>query len=115
MPAAGNAETAALEVEREIRLAWNAIQASQDRLAPLKRQIAELRKALELSEQRFETGITTLEATLDLRDQVTTLEAAYLNEESSGRYNVYRVLAATGRLFRALGIDLAAVEFVSES
>ena len=65
-----------------------------------------MRKALDLSSQRFATGQSTLETTLDLQDQVTTMEAAYLNEQFSGRYNIYRVLAGTGQLFQALGINL---------
>lgn len=92
------------QVERDMRLAWNAIIASAGRITPLSRQAKDARAALTLSLDRFAAGLTTLDSVLGLQDEAAAAEAARINELASYRYNVFRVLAATGRLFRALDL-----------
>lgn len=92
------------QVEHEMQVAWNAIIASAGRLTPLGRQAKDARAALTLSLQRFAAGLATLDTVLGLQDQAAAAEVARINEQASYRYNVHRVLAATGRLFRALDV-----------
>ena len=101
-----DARATQFQVEREMRLTWNAIIASAGRIGPLSRQAKDARAALALSLERLSAGLTTLDSVLGLQDEAAAAEAARLNEQAAYRYNVYRVLAATGRLLRAL--DLAA-------
>ncbi len=99
------ARTAAREVEREIRLSWNTIHLAGDRKRVLLSQLKNSRNSLRLSIARYDAGITSLTQLLDLNAQVASSEAAWLNADFSHRYNVYRVLAGTGRLLSALQLD----------
>ncbi len=96
------ARQVARDVEREVRLSWNSIHISRDRIKALKSQVADTGKALRLSISRYEAGVTSLSQLLDLQSQHANARAAWLNYEFTYRYNVYRILAGTGRLTAAL-------------
>mgnify|MGYP002381184527 CR=1 FL=1 len=101
-----SAEATALDVEREIRLAWNGFASTRQKTQPLMRQFQNASKSLKLNLKRFDAGLTTLEKIMDLQTQKTSAQLALLNEEVSGRYFVFRVLGGTGQLAAALGVRL---------
>ena len=93
------------DVELEMRRAWHAIRASLGRMGPLERRAADAGKSLKLNLSRFKAGVATLDTILALQDEASASQVAALNENAAYRYNVFRVLGATGRLFPALGIE----------
>jgi adhesin transport system outer membrane protein len=97
-------------VEREIRLSWNAILGAEGRAASLKQRARSAKSSLDLNLQRFDAGMAGLETLLSLQDEAAGSEIAYVNELASGRFNVYRVLAGTGRLLPALGKGFSSIE-----
>jgi outer membrane protein, adhesin transport system len=96
--ARSRAKATAREIEKQLRLSWNTIHLAGDRRRVLLSQLKNARKSLRLNIARYEAGIARLSDLLDLNSQVASAEAAWLNSEFTHRYNVYRVLAATGRL-----------------
>jgi TolC family type I secretion outer membrane protein len=100
-----SAESAALDVEREIRIAWNTILSSRTKTAPLQRQYENAKKSLSINIKRFDAGLTSLEKIMDMQSQATADELALLNEQVSARYNVFRILGGTGQLITALGLS----------
>jgi adhesin transport system outer membrane protein len=92
-------------IEAEVRETWNAIQASGRRLTHLKARAKAARKSLDINLKRYEAGKASLDMLLDLQNEAATSEIAYLNEVSAGRYNACRILAATGGLLPALGLE----------
>jgi outer membrane protein, adhesin transport system len=99
------ASTTALDVEREIRTAWNAVKTSGQKIEPLKRQFENAQKSLSINLKRFDAGLTTLEKVMNVQSQITSAELALLNEQVIARYNVFRILGGTGQLISALGIE----------
>ena len=93
------------DIERQMRLSWNAIRVSVNKLGPMQNHVRDARRAMLLHLDRYGAGLSTLDAILNLQDEVAAAEVGYLNEQSSYRFNVYRVLAATGHLLPALGVD----------
>ncbi len=98
-------KTASLEVEREIRLAWNNIHIAKDKAKTVRSQLTNSRRALTLGLKRYRAGVTSMAQLLDMHIELTTAEAAWLNAEFIHRYNVYRILAGTGRLMAVLHLN----------
>jgi outer membrane protein, adhesin transport system len=99
-------------IEREMRQSWNAIHVAKDRTRVLLNRLHNSRQSLKLALERYNAGIASLSQLLDLNDQVASAEAAWLNEGFAHKFNVYRVLAGTGRLLPALQIQHEAGETV---
>lgn len=100
-----NVKSTEREIERQMRISWNAIRVSVSKLGPLQNQVKNARQALKLNLDRFSAGMATLDTILTLQDELAAAEVSYLNEQSSYRFSVFRVLAATGRLLPALGLS----------
>ncbi len=92
----------ALSIERELRFAWNAMQASRQRVRYLRNQLAANRRSLAVQKRQFTMGRRTLLDILDTQNEIFMAEASLNNEVFSGRYNAWKVLAITGRLLPAL-------------
>jgi adhesin transport system outer membrane protein len=99
------AENAKRIVEREVRFAWSAIQSAQARSAALGRQLEQNRAAFGGYVQQYELGQRTLIDILDIQNEMFISQTNMVTEEFSGRYSVFRVLGAMGRLLPALGIE----------
>lgn len=99
------AENARRVVEREVRFAWSAIQSAQARRTALGKQLEQNRLAFEGYVQQYELGQRTLIDILDIQNEMFITQTNMVTEEYSGRYSVFRVLGAIGRLLPALGID----------
>ncbi len=93
------------EVERQVRLSWNSIHVAGERRKTLAHQLANARRALQISLKRYIAGVASIQQMLDQHVQLAASEAAWLNAEFTHRFNVYRVLAGTGRLTAALNIQ----------
>ncbi len=98
------AENAKRVVEREVRFAWSAIQSAQARRGALSRQLEQNRQAFEGYVQQYELGQRTLIDILDIQNEMFISQTNMVTEDFAGRYSVFRVLAAIGRLLPALGI-----------
>jgi outer membrane protein, adhesin transport system len=92
-------------VEREVRFAWSAIQSAQARSAALGRQLEQNKAAFGGYVQQYELGQRTLIDILDIQNEMFISQSNMVTEEFSGRYSVFRVLGAIGRLLPALGIE----------
>jgi outer membrane protein, adhesin transport system len=99
------AENARRVVEREVRFAWSAIQTAQARRTALTRHLEQNRLAFGGYLQQYELGQRTLIDILDIQNEMFISQTNMVTEEFSGRYSVFRVLAAIGRLLPALGIN----------
>jgi outer membrane protein, adhesin transport system len=100
-----SADATALDIEREIRIAWSTVASSRKKSRILELQFKAARKSLDINLKRFDAGLSTLEKVMDLQSQTTAAELALLNEQINGRYNVFRILGGTGQLIAALAID----------
>jgi outer membrane protein, adhesin transport system len=98
------AQAVALKVEREVRQSWNAIHVARSRARTLNSQLTNARKSLRISVRRYDAGVASLSRLLDQHADLAAAEVAWLNSEFTHRFNVYRVLAGSGRLLRALNI-----------
>jgi outer membrane protein, adhesin transport system len=91
-------------IEREVRVSWNAVAAADQRVPALQRQVDANRQTRSTYSAQFETGQRRLLDLLDIQNELFVAEASLYTERFVGTYNVYRVLAGTGRLVEALGL-----------
>ena len=96
---------AGLDIERNLRLAWNAMVAGRARAAQLRRQLAANRRSLSIQKRQFEAGTRTLLDILDTQNEIFASETALANERTSSRYHAWKVLALAGRLLPALRLS----------
>ncbi|MGL5114964.1 MAG: TolC family outer membrane protein, partial [Beijerinckiaceae bacterium] len=99
------AENARRVVEREVRFAWSAIQTASARRSALARQLAQNQAAYKGYVEQYDLGQRTLIDILDIQNEMFISRTNLVTEEFSGRYSVFRVLGAMGRLLPAMGID----------
>ncbi len=92
-------------VEREVRLSWTALHAARTRGEIIARQLEQNRTVIKAYGEQFELGQRTLLDLLDVQNEMFVNETTLATENFVGQFNVYRVLAAMGRLVPALGLD----------
>ncbi len=97
---------AGLDIERNLRMAWNAMVAGRARAAALSRQLAANRRSLAIEKRQFEAGTRTLLDILDTQNEIFASETALANERTSSRYHAWKVLALSGRLLPALRLSV---------
>ncbi|MFM2422619.1 MAG: hypothetical protein RL291_1149 [Pseudomonadota bacterium] len=95
-------------VERETRVSWNAIQAANERVPALKRQVDQVRLTRSAYSQQFDAGQRRLLDLLNIQGESFIAEASLRTEEFARTFNSYRILAAMGRLVPALGLEMPA-------
>jgi adhesin transport system outer membrane protein len=98
------AENARRVVEREVRFAWSAIQTAAARRGALARQLEQNEAAYRGYVEQYDLGQRTLIDILDIQNEIFISRTNLVTEEFSGRYSVFRVLGAMGRLLPAMGI-----------
>jgi outer membrane protein, adhesin transport system len=96
------AKAEAKDVQLDVITALNAVRVAGKKVMTLKSQLSNIRRTFELSRKRYNAGVTPLSDLLDLHNALANAEASWLNAEFAHRYNVYRVLAGTGRLPKSL-------------
>jgi outer membrane protein, adhesin transport system len=90
-------------VEREVRLSWTAMSAAKMRSEVIARQLEQNRQVIAAYTEQFELGQRTLLDILDVQNEMFVNETTLTTESFVGQFNVYRVLAAMGRLVPSLG------------
>jgi adhesin transport system outer membrane protein len=93
-----------LNLERELRLAWNAMRATAERSRHLRSQRTANRRSLAVQKRQFEAGRRTLLDILDTQNEIFVSDTALNNELYSSRFYSWKVLAITGRLLPALNL-----------
>jgi outer membrane protein, adhesin transport system len=90
-------------VEREVRLSWTAMTAAKLRSEVIARQLEQNRIVIAAYNEQFELGQRTLLDILDVQNEMFVNETTLTTESFVNQFNVYRVLAAMGRLVPSLG------------
>ncbi len=103
--ASSSADLMRRTVEREVRLSWSALNSAQSRSEIIGRQLAQNRIVIDAYNQQFELGQRTLIDLLDVQNELFVNETTLTTETFVGQFNVFRVLAAMGRLVPALGAE----------
>jgi outer membrane protein, adhesin transport system len=103
--ASSSADLMRRTVEREVRLSWSALNSAQSRSEIIGRQLAQNRIVIDAYAQQFELGQRTLIDLLDVQNELFVNETTLTTETFVGQFNVFRVLAAMGRLVPALGAE----------
>lgn len=93
-------------IERETRSSWNAMTAAHARTPALRRQLQLSRATFATYSEQFDSGARRLLDLLDAQSEIFIAESSLRTEEFVGTFNSYRVLAATGKLVTALGLEL---------
>jgi outer membrane protein, adhesin transport system len=101
-----------MTTERDVRRTWNAVLTTHDKLTTLSQRITAARQAYRLNLQRFKAGKSDISVLLNLQAELASSQNDRVNELATGRYNTYRILAATGRLLMALNLSTSQLGFV---
>ena len=96
--------SAALSVERELRLAWNASHGSRRKVHQLLHQVKTNRRLVRLRLDQYEGGQATLISILDAQNEAFVAGVQATNEFNAGRFAFYKMLAASGRLRQTFGL-----------
>ncbi len=92
--------------EREARVSWNAMIAAGTRLPLLREQFKNAKQIKARYSEQFEGGQRRLLDLLNIQAEVFLADSTLRTVDLVQAYNVYRVLAATGRLVAGLGLEL---------
>lgn len=92
-------------VEREVRLSWTAMHSARTRAEIIARQLEQNRLVFKAYGEQFELGQRTLIDLLDVQNESFVNETTLATETFVGQFNVFRVLAAMGRLVPSLGAE----------
>lgn len=95
-----------LIVERETRNSWNALAAARARVPQLQKQLDYARQTRTSYASQFDGGQRRLLDLLNIQAEVFLAESSLRTEELVRTFNVYRILAAAGRLVPAIGLEL---------
>ncbi len=95
-----------LIVERETRTSWNALTSARSRVPQLQKQLDYARQTRSAYTAQFDGGQRRLLDLLNIQAEVFLAESSLRTEELVRTYNVYRILAAAGRLVPAIGLEL---------
>jgi outer membrane protein len=101
-----DAKTADLEISRQVRSSWFAVRESRLKTASLRNKLVLEQKAMSINLKRFAAGLLSLEKILNDQASLSATEFSLLTVETEVRYNLFRVLAGTGQLASALGVEL---------
>lgn len=100
-----------LNTERDVRRIWNAVVTAHAKLGNISQRAAAVQQSFKLNLQRFKAGKSDINIVLNLQAELASSKMSYVNEAATSRYNTFRMLAATGRLFMALNLDAANLGF----
>ncbi len=93
-------------VEHETRVSWNAMVSAHTRVPALRSQLQLARATFATYSEQFDSGARRLLDLLDAQSEIFIAESSMRTEEFVGTFNAFRVLAATGQLVHALGLEL---------
>ena len=95
-------------IERETLVSWNAIITARERVPILRRQVQQATATRAAYNRQYDGGQRRLLDLLNIQAEVFVAESSLRTEQFIHLYNSYRVLAATGQLVHALGLELPA-------
>lgn len=98
------ADAAVLNVEREIRLAWNTYQGAPKKITALSNQAASSLRVKNLRKKQYEAGSSSLIAILDAQNEYVISKVQAINEGSMRKFAYFKILAATGTLLDSFGL-----------
>jgi adhesin transport system outer membrane protein len=93
------------QVVESIRLSWNALEANDQRLRPLRRHQQASEATRNAYRKQFDLGERTLLDLLDSENELFEARRAAANTEYDGVFSRYRVLAGMARLVEGLGVE----------
>lgn len=93
-------------IERETRVSWNALMSARARVPQYQSQLDYARQTRSTYSAQFDGGQRRLLDLLNIQAEVFLAESSLRTEELVRAYNVYRILAAAGRLVSSLGLEL---------
>jgi outer membrane protein, adhesin transport system len=92
-------------VERDVRVSWSAIQTATLRAGAIDRQLQNNRQVVAAYNEQFDLGQRTLLDILDIQNEIFVNETVLETERFVADFNVYRVVAAMGKLVSTLGLS----------
>ena len=92
------------QVEEQVRVSYNNLQKTGEKLVPLKERVAAAETVVDAYKQQFEAGRRTLLDTLDSENERFLARVALNDGDYEYLRAHYRLFAAAGRLREALGI-----------
>jgi adhesin transport system outer membrane protein len=98
-------DRAHLQVVESIRLSWNAVEANDQRLKPLRRHLQASEATRNAYRKQFDLGERTLLDLLDSENELFEARRATTNTEYDSLFARYRVLAGMARLLASFGIE----------
>lgn len=102
------AQSAGLAMEQQIRNAWIDVESGRQRVQLLTQQQKTARQSLALYLKRFDAGVEPLQRLLDVQSEVAAVDMAKVGATYTTLATGFRLLAGTGRLLAALGIEFDA-------
>ncbi|MBO6837504.1 MAG: TolC family outer membrane protein [Alphaproteobacteria bacterium] len=90
--------------EEEMRLAWNALTSSRDRLAAQRREVEANDRVRETYRQQFNVGGRNLLELLDAENELFIAKGNLVTTEFLELFSIYRILATGGVLMAALDV-----------
>ena len=100
-------------VEEEVRLAWNDLMTSRQRLEPLRAHVGASEQVVRSYKQQFDIGQRSLLDVLDTEDELFRARAALVTGEFDALFGAYRLLASAGLLLDSLQVTVPAEAFPS--
>ena len=96
------------DLEREVRVAWEALQADRDQLTFLQIHAETSAEVVEAYRSQFKLGQRTLLDVLNAENELFNARSALVNGVYAVSADSYRLFAGTGRLLEVLGVALPA-------
>lgn len=97
--------SAAVSVERELRLSWNTYHGSANLVQNLLSQSRANRRLVNLRLKQYDSGLANLISILDAQNEAFVAGVQATNQFNAGRFAFFKLLAATGSLAETLGIE----------
>jgi adhesin transport system outer membrane protein len=91
-------------IAREMRVSWNALEASRGRVGILREQVGSNSEVVETYRQEFLIGQRDLLDLLDSENELFLSRSALVSAQYVTEFAIYRILAVMGSLSAALGI-----------
>jgi len=95
-----------INLEREVRATWEALQAEREQLAYLQAHAETSADVVEAYRNQFRLGLRTLLDVLNTENELFNARSALVNGVSAVAADSYRLFAGTGRLLEVLGAAL---------
>ena len=93
-------------ISRDVRLAYGQTTTAKRRVALMRSKANRARRILPDYLAQFDAGRRSLLDVLDIQNDIFVNRSAAVSEEFTGKFNRFRILALSGKLVQALGVQL---------